>query len=128
MGVYVEHDDGREPENITELAKLVYDLAVGSMNWGSGMMGAEEVAEVRRFAYALRLPMPPYEGDKCTCEHKRDWHREAWQEHPGRCGGVAGHGLSWHRGEQSPGLRVCPCERFEFADVELRSWDEQAAP
>lgn len=55
MKIIVQHDDGTE-EEITEGVQIAYDIAYGSLDWGSGFLDTEEMEAVARLAEACRFP------------------------------------------------------------------------
>lgn len=55
MRITVTHDDGTSAD-ITEGVQIAYDIAYGSMDWGSGFLDTEEMDAVARLAEACRFP------------------------------------------------------------------------
>lgn len=55
MRIIVTHDDGTEAD-VTEGVQVAYDIAYGSMDWGSGFLSSEEMGLVARLAEACRFP------------------------------------------------------------------------
>lgn len=44
--------------DITEGVQILYDMAVGSMEWGSGLLDNEEMGHVIRFAITMGWQVP----------------------------------------------------------------------
>ena len=55
MKITVTHDDGTTAD-ITEGVQIAYDIAYGSMDWGSGFLDTEEMDAVASLAEACRFP------------------------------------------------------------------------
>lgn len=53
--VYARDEDGNETE-ITEGVQAMYDLVIGSMNWGSGFWSAEDALPVAKLARICGFP------------------------------------------------------------------------
>ena len=125
--VNVVDDDGNETDIMAELATL-YDVAVGSMDWGSGMLDNDEVAQVRKIARLMGYADVEYQHDKCSaCGHDREQHhsfaldQNRLDERFEWCsGGSREHELSkavWAMArnfQRHP--EACPCEKFAFVD------------
>lgn len=55
MKITVTHDDGSW-QDITEGVKVAFDVAYGSMDWGSGFLSTEEMQAVADLAEACQFP------------------------------------------------------------------------
>jgi len=55
MKIYVEHDDGSKIE-ITEGVQAAYDVAWGSLDWGSGFLSTEDMTAIANLAGACDFP------------------------------------------------------------------------
>jgi hypothetical protein len=78
--VYVERDGQRT--DITDAVMDVYDIAVGSMDFGSGFLSTEEVGNLRLLGSAIGAERFDYQHDKCLrCGHDYERH----YEHCGAC-------------------------------------------
>lgn len=55
MKITVTHDDGTIID-ITQGVRVAYDIAFGSMDWGSGFLDLEEMDAVARLAEACQFP------------------------------------------------------------------------
>lgn len=67
-------EDGTEFD-ITGHVQLVYDTAVGSMDYGSGMLATEEVVSLKLLAAVCGFDQVDYHTDVCTaCGHQYQRH------------------------------------------------------
>lgn len=63
--------------DVTEAVRVAYDVAIQSMDFGSGFLSTEEVAGLRTLARAIGADMPPYQHDRCaSCGHDRERHTD----------------------------------------------------
>lgn len=77
--VYVHHHDGAV--DVTHAVMDVYDIAINSMNFGSGFLSTEEVGHIRTLGEAIGAQRFDYQHDKCLrCGHDFKGHTE-----PGKC-------------------------------------------
>lgn len=71
--VYVE--SGSETIDVTYAVMDVYDIAVNSMDFGSGFLSTEEVGNLRMLGKAIGAERFDYQADKCLrCGHDYDRH------------------------------------------------------
>lgn len=86
----------------------VYDIAVGSMDFGSGFLSTEEVGNLRALGEAIGAKRFDYQNDKCLrCGHEYIWHDGL---EPESCRG-AGPTPTQPRRVGDP-IRECPCTGF----------------
>lgn len=71
MKIVLHRDDGTT-ENITELVRIAYDVAVGSMDYSSGFLDKEEVDGLLRLAFACDFPSAREEAIEM-------WRKEAYE-------------------------------------------------
>jgi hypothetical protein len=89
--VYVER--ASERIDVTHAVMDVYDVAVGSMDFGSGFLSTEEVGNLRALGRAIGADWFDYQHDKCL-----------------RCGhDCEGH---YHQGERKCHRYDCSCAGF----------------
>jgi len=70
---YVERGDERI--DITHCLQDVYDIAVNSMDFGSGFLSTEEVGNLRKLGHAIDAENFDYQHDKCMfCGHEHQNH------------------------------------------------------
>lgn len=73
--VYVERNT--EKANVTHAVMDVYDIAVNSMDFGSGFLSTEEVGNLRILGEAIGAKRFDYQHDKCLrcgCEKRSSCH------------------------------------------------------
>lgn len=93
FSVYVHHHNG-ETINVTDAVMDVYDIAINSMDFGSGFLSTEEVGNLRALGEAIRAQRFDYQHDKCL-----------------RCG----HDYERHAPEYVDGVMVAqPCRHFHY--------------
>lgn len=73
--VLVHHDNGTEID-VTNAVIDVYDIAVGSMDFGSGFLSSDEVGNLRALGKAIGAQRFDYQHDRCLrCGHE-------YRDHP----------------------------------------------
>jgi hypothetical protein len=101
---------GGEEIDVTEAVQAAYDVARGSMDFGSGFLDTEEVVSLRTLGEALGAEPFEYGSDKCDgCGHERDEHQTAlvyWDGSKREAGCFPRGG--YHRKDQ----HKCPCKGF----------------
>lgn len=71
--VYVQH--GMSTVDVTHAVMDVYDIAVNSMDFGSGFLSTEEVGNLRVLGEAIGAERFDYQHDKCLrCGHDYEHH------------------------------------------------------
>ena len=74
---YVERGDERI--DITHCLQDVYDIAVNSMDFGSGFLSTEEVGNLRKLGHAIDAEKFDYQHDKCMfCGHEYQNHYSSY--------------------------------------------------
>ena len=95
--IYVERDGDRT--DVTHAVMDVYDIAAGSMDFGSGFLSTEEVGNLRTLGKAIGADHFDYQHDKCLrCGHDYERH---YSRAPHEC---------FARLSRSEG--GCPCKYF----------------
>jgi hypothetical protein len=105
--ICVYGDDGTETD-ITEAVQVAYDVAVGSMDYGSGFLSTEEVGYLRAVGRAIGAEDVPYQHDKCgNCGDDRERHKDGvcYTDKDGNWG-YDNPATSGHR------QRTCTCTGF----------------
>lgn len=99
FSVYVERDGTKV--DATHAVMDVYDIAVNSMDFGSGFLSTEEVGNLRALGKAIGAERFDYQHDKCLrCSH--DYERHYGSEKTCSIGGCACGGFI--KPENSPGV------------------------
>jgi hypothetical protein len=71
--VYVERDGAKM--DVTHAVMDVYDIAINSMDFGSGFLSTEEVGNLRALGTAIGAERFDYQHDKCLrCGHDYERH------------------------------------------------------
>jgi hypothetical protein len=74
--IYVESEGERT--DVTDAVMDVYDIAVGSMDFGSGFLSTEEVGNIRVLGKVIGAGHFDYQHDKCfRCGHELEKHSVA---------------------------------------------------
>jgi hypothetical protein len=74
--VYVQR--GSDSVDVTHAVMDVYDIAVGSMDFGSGFLSTEEVGNLRALGKSIGAESFDYQHDKCLrCGHDYERHYRA---------------------------------------------------
>lgn len=74
--VYVHRPDGAV--DVTHAVMDVYDVAVNSLDFGSGFLSTEEVENLRHLGKAIGADPLPRSKDSCAeCNQLREHHRRA---------------------------------------------------
>jgi len=98
----VVHRPGKVGVDVTLALMDVYDIAINSMDFGSGMLSTEEVGDLRALGEAIGAERFDYQHDKClVCGHEFERH---WD-------GTAGKGcgaLGWDKSDGNKGICQCP--------------------
>jgi len=69
------HRPDTAPVDVTFAVMDVYDIAINSMNFGSGFLSTEEVGNLRTLGKAIEAQRFDYQHDKCLrCGHDRQNH------------------------------------------------------
>lgn len=63
--VWVECDHYPNRTDVTDAVMDTYDIAVNSMDFGSGFLSTEEVGNLRALGKAIRAERFDYQSDKC---------------------------------------------------------------
>lgn len=102
--VYVEGPDGQV--DVTHAVMDVYDIAINSMDFGSGFLSTEEVGNLRALGNAIHAERFDYQHDKCLrCAHDYERH------YPSRNPACVGERISFpSRGERRE--EHCSCAGF----------------
>ena len=78
----VQH--GTNTVDVTHAVMDVYDIAIGSMDFGSGFLSTEEVGNLRILGTAIGAERFDYQHDKCLrCGHDHERHYKK------RCSGLS---------------------------------------
>jgi hypothetical protein len=92
LHIFVRQPDGTEAD-ITEGVQALYDLVIGSMDWGSGFWSAEDAAPVARLARLCGFEQAEeaerYLREQQHSEEQRQFfleHREAVEKHKAMSG------------------------------------------
>lgn len=89
--VYVERNS--EKANVTHAVMDVYDIAINSMDFGSGFLSTEEVGNLRTLGEAIGAKRFDYQHDICLrCGHENTRH--------------------WGLPPSSKCIRTCSCTGF----------------
>lgn len=73
--VYVDSAHYDAPIDVTHAVMDVYDIAINSMDFGSGFLSTEEVGNLRTLGKAIGAKHFDYQHDKCLrCGHIRNRH------------------------------------------------------
>lgn len=114
MRIIARTDDGTETD-ITDDVRATYDIAVGSMDFGSGFLDAAEVAHLHRINAVIGGEPLEYQSDPCdNCAHGRDYHREDGCRH--RVHATGTHYGNWIADRAAP---ECDCPGFVFDGAHL---------
>lgn len=70
--VYVER--GKYRADVTDAVIDAYDVAVGSLDFGSGFLSTEQVDNLRHLGNAIGAEPFNYATDACRCGHQFNWH------------------------------------------------------
>lgn len=72
--VFVVRPD-QDPVDVTDAVMSTYDIAVTSMDFGSGFLDTEEVGKLRELGKAIGAERFDYQHDKCLrCGHDYERH------------------------------------------------------
>lgn len=75
----IVHTFGKPAVEITEAIMDVYDIAVNSMDMGSGFLDDEEVGNLRTLGKVIGAEHFDYQSDKClSCGHFYDKHNRTY--------------------------------------------------
>ena len=85
--VYVDSVHYDAPIDVTHAVMDVYDIAVNSMDFGSGFLSTEEVGKLRTLGKAIGAQRFDYQHDKCLrCGHDYERHISGYSGNPRSCG------------------------------------------
>lgn len=105
--------DGTELDITQHLANM-YDLILGSMDFGSGFFSSEDIHHIRQIQMACGFERLDYHSDKCKlCGHDFGFHREL---NPGCM-------MNWRDSVTFEVTEECDCPGYAPIERELGDYD-----
>lgn len=68
------HLNAEDPIDVTDAVIDAYDVAVNSLDFGSGFLSTEQVDNLRLLGHAIGAEPLRYSTDMCSCGHQYNWH------------------------------------------------------